>query len=210
MVKQTKEQITAEMTKKLSELQQLEETQDLLRSNINEFVFKEQTYRVHRPVAWEKDQCNKERMKKYIEFLQDPKYLFKKQLIVLLADKGVNIMAMEKDAQKLFNEEKEFLKRLAQTTMEPDLTNLKKDIEEVRTLQQENFIERENLLKYCIETQLEDFCRFYLLYLVLEVKKGDTWEKVYKSYEDFQNADDDIMLGRAAQVLAFLIYHDTL
>lgn len=210
MAKETKEQLTELMTKKLAELKALEETQDFLRDNINEFMFKEKLYRVHRPVAWEKDQVNKERMKQYIDFLQDDKYLFRKQLIVLLLDKGVDVIAMEKDAQKMFNEEKELLKRLAQTTMEPDISTFKKQIEDIRLLQQENFIERDSLLKYCIETQLEDFCRFYLLYLVLEVKNGEEWQKVYKTYEDFQKSDDDLMLGRAAQVLAFIIYHDSL
>lgn len=210
MEKPMKEQLTEAMTKKLGELQELEETQDLLRDNVNEFRFKEKLYRVNRPVAWQKDQCTKERMKKYISFLQDPQYLFRKQLIILLADKGVDVLAMEKYAQKLFNEEKELLKRLSQTTIEPDLTNLKKDIQNLRNLQNENFMEREDLLKYCIEKQLEDFCKFYLLYLVIEVKNGENWEKKYKTYEEFQNADDDIMLGRAAQILAFLIFHDTL
>jgi hypothetical protein len=209
-LKITKEEVTQEMTDKLQELQQLEQTQDLLNDNLNEFLIKGTLYRVHRPVAWEKDECNKEKIKKYVEFLQDDKMLFKKQLVMMLADKGVDILAMERDSVKLFNEEKELLKRLAQTTMEPDITNLKNSIKEVRSNQQDNFMEREALLKYCIEKQLEDFCRFYLLYMVLEVKTGETWEKKYKTYDEFQKADDDLILGRAAQVLAYLVYHDSL
>lgn len=207
---QTKEEITAEMTEKLNQLKAMDETRELVRDNVTEFSYKTKLYRVHRPLSWEKDEIKNQRTIKYTEFLENPKYRFKKQLVMMLAEKGVDVMAMEREAQKLFNEEKNLLKRLAQTTTEPDITTLKKDIEDVRVSQEENFIEREGLLQYCIEKQLEDHCRFYLLYLVLETKNGDTWEKVYKTYKDFQNADDDIMLGRAAQILAYLIYNESI
>jgi hypothetical protein len=207
---QTKEEITTEMTEKLNQLKAMDETRELVRDNVNEFSYKNKLYRVHRPLSWEKDEIKNQRTIKYTEFLENPNYRFKKQLVILLAEKGVDVLAMERDAQKLFNEEKNLLKRLAQTTTEPDITTIKKDIEDVRVLQEENFVEREGLLQYCIEKQLEDHCRFYLLYLVLEVKNSDAWEKVYKTYQDFQNADDDIMLGRAAQILAYLIYNESI
>lgn len=207
---QTKEEISIEMTEKLNQLKAMDEARELVRDNINEFSYKGNLYKVHRPLSWEKDEIKVQRTVKYTEFLENPKYRFKKQLVMMLAEKGVDVMAMERDAQKLFNEEKNLLKRLAQTTTEPDITTLKKDIDDVRVLQEENFVEREGLLQYCIEKQLEDHCRFYLLYLVLEVKNGEAWEKVYKTYQDFQKADDDIMLGRAAQLLAYLIYNESI
>ena len=205
-----KEEIAKEVNQKLTELAELEQTSAILKDNISEFVYKNDTYRVHRPVAWEKDECNKERMKKYVEFLQDPKYLFKKQLVLLLANKGVDILAMEEETKRLYTQERELLKRLAQTSMEPDISTLKNEISDVRYLQQQNFMEKEELLKYCIEKQLEDCVRFYLLFLVLEIKVGDKWEKLYKTYQEFQNANDDVLLGRAAQVLAYLVYHENI
>jgi hypothetical protein len=48
-----------------------------------------------------------------------------------------------------------------------------------------------------------------MLYLVLEVKNGETWEKVYKTYSDYENSDDEILLGRATQILAGLVYNDS-
>ena len=208
-MEQPKEELIKEMNTKLAQLQELEQAEILLKNNVNEFICNKKTYRVHRPLAFEKDLINKRRMEKYIEFLNNPSYLFRKQLIMLLENKGVNITAMEQLGQTLYNEEKELLKRLAQTSMEPDITTLKEQIQECRDAQKSNFIECEELQKYCIEKQLEDVVRFYVLFLVLEVKNGEVWERAYKTYEDFEKSDDDLMLGRAAQVLAVLLYNDT-
>ena len=208
-MEQPKEELIKEMNTKLAQLQELEQAESFLKNNVNEFICNKKTYRVHRPLAFEKDLINKRRMEKYIEFLNNPSYLFRKQLIMLLENKGVNITAMEQLGQTLYNEEKELLKRLAQTSMEPDITALKEQIQECRDAQKSNFIECEELQKYCIEKQLEDVVRFYVLFLVLEVKNGEVWERAYKTYEDFEKSDDDLMLGRAAQVLAVLLYNDT-
>ena len=206
--KETREELAKDIANKLAELYTLEQTSEILKDNRNEFTYNEKYYRVHRPVAWEKDLCNNERMKKYVEFLKDPSYVFRKQLIILLANKGYDVNAIEDYLKRLGNQERDLLKRLAQTELEPDVSNLKKEIREIRLLQQDVFMEKEERLKYCIEKQLEDFVRCYLLYLVLEVKNGEKWERHYKSYEDFQNADEDILLGRAAQVLGYLVYND--
>jgi hypothetical protein len=205
-----REELIKETTQKLGQLSELEQAEQLLKNNFTEFEYGGKTYRVHRPNAIDKEAIAKKRMEKYVEFLQNPNYLFRKQLQMLLENKGVNITAMEQLAQTMYNEEKELLKRLANTTTEPDITTLKTQIEDVRIAQKANFIEKEELLKYCIEKQLEDVVRFYLLFLVLEVKNGETWEKLYKTYEDFEKSDEDILLGRAAGILAVLLYNDSL
>jgi hypothetical protein len=204
---ENKDELVVEATKKLMEIGEMDKTADSLKSNTYEFLGLGNTYKVHMPVAWEKDEINKARMKKYVEFLNDPLYLFRKQVIVLLKKKGVDIVAMEQETEQLYRMEKDLLKRLALATMKDDIDSLKAKVEEIREQAQEIFFEREDKLRYCIEKQLEDFVRFYLIYVVLEVKVGDTWEKKYKSYDDFQKADDDLIIGRAAQILASLVYN---
>ena len=202
------EEMIRDVAKKLSELSEMERTADLLHNNNHEFLYKENTYRIHRPLAWEKDEINKERMKKYIEFLSDPAYLFKKQLIELLKKKNIDISKMDNDTQRLNNKEKELLKQLAVATIKQDVDILKQEIQDVRIEIQTIFYDKEELLKYCIEKQLEDFVRFYLLYMVLEIKKEDKWERTYKNFDEFQKSDDDLLLGRAAQVLGALVFNE--
>lgn len=207
---ETKQAIMEDVTRKMAQLQDMEQMTDFLKSNVQEFRYKEATYRVHKPNAVEKDALAKERMKKYISFLQDDAYMFRKQLVDLLKKKGVDISKMEQDAKQLYLKEQELHRKLAKTEIEKDVEALKKTIQEFREKASDIFVQKEEYLKYCIEKQLEDFVRFYLLYLVLEVKNGEAWERVYKAYEEFEAADDDLLLGRAAQVLAVIIYHDKL
>jgi hypothetical protein len=198
------------LTEKLQELQDEATTSNLVKNNVNEFMYKDKVYRVHLPVAFEKDLLTKERMKKYIEFLKDPMYMFRNQLISLLKTKGVDILKMEREIEKLYGKEKELLKRLAISEEKDDITTLKSAISDLRYETQQIYFERDEYLKFCIEKQLEDAVRLYLVYLVLEVKNGETWEKAYKTYDEFEKSDDDIMLGRAAQILSVLVYNDKL
>lgn len=208
-MEKTKDELIKDVNQKLSEINQMEETSKLLTDNSNEFLILDKLYRVHKPTASEKDEINKERMKKYISFLNDPMYLFRKQLVDMLKKKGVDIVKMEEETQKLFNKEKELLKKLAIATITADIDPLKKEIEEVRYEARKLFFQIEEYLQYCIEKQLEDVVRFYTLYLVLEVRENQVnFERKYRTYEDFQNADDDLLLGRAAQVLAALVYEN--
>lgn len=207
---ENKQQIMEEVNKKLIELTEMEQMESFLKSNVNEFQYKEQIYRVHKPKAYEKDEANKERMKKYLKMLQDPDYKFRKEWVSLYKTKDIDIDKMESNSRNSYVEEKELLRRLGKTEDVKDVVTLKKRILELREEQQQIFIEKEDLLKYCIEKQLEDFIRFYLLYLLLEVKNGDTWERVFKSYAEFESFDDDLLLGRAAQVLAVIVYNANL
>lgn len=207
---ENKQAIMADVTKKMAQLSEMEQMSEFLKSNVHEFLYKEKTYRVHKPSSIEKDEINKERMKKYIAFLQDDAYIFRKQLVALLKKKAIDIPKMEEEAHKIYVQEQALHKRLAKTEIEADLEPLKKKIEELREKANEIFVQKEEFLRYCIEKQLEDFVRFYILYVVLEVKNGETWERVYKTYAEFEAADEDLLLGRAAQVLAVLVYNDNL
>lgn len=205
-----KQEIMQEVATKLAELTEMQNMEAYLKSNVNEFQYKDKTYRVHKPKAVEKDEANKERMKRYIEMLKDPMYIFRKQLIELLKAKGVDVLRMEQDARNAYVTEKDMLKRLAKSEDPKDIETFKTRIVELRDQQQQLFLEKEEHLKYCIEKQLEDFVRFYLIYLLLEVKNGDNWERVFKSYPEFEATEDDLLLGRAAQVLAVIVYNENL
>ena len=94
-------------------------------------------------------------------------------------------------------------------TQDPaDIETLEVSIEEIRHKQQEFFFEKEELLKYCIEKQLDDFVKFYLIYLLLEIKNEDKWERVYKSFNEFMEAPDDMLQAKATQIFITMVYYE--
>lgn len=199
-----------EVTKKIKELNEMDMLEQFLKDNVNEFIFMEKHYRVRKPNPIEKEEANKERMKRYFEMLKDPSYMFRKKLISLYLTKGIDIEGMERDIKNVYLNEQGLLKKLKSTELPADIKLLETEIEACRQKQQEYFIEKEELLKYCIEQQLDDFLKFYLIYLVLEIKKEDKWEKVYASYDEFMQSPDEMLQAKAAQVFAVMIYHDSL
>jgi len=202
--------IMDEVTHKMQELNEMDSLEQFLKDNVNEFVFMDKHYRVRKPNPIEKEAANKERMKKYFIMLKDPAYMFRKQLISLYLTKNVDIEALEQDTKNSFAIEQNLLKRLALTENPSDINLLETEIESCRQKQQNLFIEKEELLKYCIEKQLDDFLKFYLIFQVLEIETSGQWTRVYKTYEEFMASPDEMLQAKAAQVFAVLIYHDSL
>lgn len=205
-----KEQLITDVAKKIKELNELDSLEQLLKDNKHEFILKDKHYRVRKPTGIEKDEANKERMKKYFDMLKDPAYMFRKQLLALYKKKNVDVEAMEKTIKDLYLQEKSFYKKLAVTEDKADIEVIEQEIEDRRRQQQELFYEKEELLKYCIEKQLDDFLKIYLVYLCLEVKQNDKFERVYKSYSEFIEADDELLQAKAAQLLAVMIYNENI
>ena len=204
------EKMMDEVAVKLREINEMDVLEQYLQDSINEFVYLDKHYRVHKPTPVEKEVANKERMKKYFEMLKDSNYMFRKALVSLYKTKNIDIDAMDFEVKNLFLSEKGLLKRLGETADPQDIELLEKEIMSIRRQQQDIFLQKEELLKYCIEQQLEDFLKFYLVYLVLEVKNGENWERVYKSYVDFMNSPDDMLQAKAAQVFAVMLYNENI
>lgn len=196
------------VTKRLRELNDLDMLEQYLKDNVNEFTMNDKIYRVRKPNSLEKEVANKERMKKYFTMLKDADYMFRKDLEKLYKAKNVDLTAMDREAKNLFVSEQNLLKRLGVSSDPSDIKLLEEEIETLRSQQQEIFVEKEELLKYCIEKQLDDFLKMFLIYLVLEVKDGDKWEKVYKSFDEFMTSTDELLQGKAAQVFAVMIFHE--
>ena len=204
------EKMMTDVAIKLRELNDIDVLEQFLKSNVNEFIFCDKHYRVQKPNPIQKEEANKERMKRYFTMLKDSAYMFRKSLVLLYKEKNIDIDAMDREVKNLYLTENGLLKKLGNTQDPMDIEVLEKEIEVIRKQQQEMFIQKEELLKYCIEHQLDDFLKFYLVYLVLEVKDGDKWSRVYKSYEEFMASPDEILQAKAAQVFAVMIYNENL
>jgi hypothetical protein len=198
-------QMAEDLVKKLRELNEIDSLEQLLKDNSNEFVYQDKHYRVRKPVPPEKEEANKERMKKYIEMLRSPDYIFRKELVALYKTKGINLDAMDQEIKDLALKERQYYIRLNDNQDPKDIEFLEKEIVTGQQRQQEIFLEKEELLKYCIEKQLDDFLKFYLVYLVLEIKDGDKWKKVYSSFKEYMESPEELLQARATQVFRLII-----
>jgi len=205
-----KEKLIQDVAIKLRELNDLDMLEQFIKDNKNEFVYNEKHYRIRKPIPLEKELANKERMKKYMDYLKDPVYMFKKQLLELYRIKGIDIDGIDAEVKNLFLNEQGLLKKLALTEDPVDIEFLEKEIAESRASQQDLMLYKDELLKYCIEQQLDDFLKFYLVYLVLEIKNDEKWSRVYKSFEEYMLSSEEILQAKASQIFAVMVYNEGL
>lgn len=205
-----KEKLIQDVAIKLRELNDLDMLEQFIKDNKNEFVYNEKHYRIRKPIPLEKELANKERMKKYMDYLKDPVYMFKKQLLELYRIKGIDIDGIDAEVKNLYLNEQGLLKKLALTEDPVDIEFLEKEIAESRASQQDLMLYKDELLKYCIEQQLDDFLKFYLVYLVLEIKNDEKWSRVYKSFEEYMLSSEEILQAKASQIFAVMVYNEGL
>lgn len=198
------EKLIMDVANKLKELNEIDALEQLIKDNKNEFMFQSNHYRVRKPNPIEKEQANKERMKKYVDMLKDPAYVFKQTLIDLYKTKGIHIDKFDLDVKNLSYQEKNLLNRLYGNEAPNEIESIEKDIYEIRQKQQDLFFQKEDLLKYCIEHKIEEFLKMYLVFQVLEINKDGKWERVYKSYEEFMTSTEELLQAKAAQIFALI------
>lgn len=170
----------------------------LVRDNKIEFEYKGEKYRVRMPNVGEELEAHDKKNQKYIQLLNDDKYMTKKQLIKVYKKKEIDIEALDneiKDIQeKMANENL----RLAKFS-----DNDKKAIEssEDKILELRNKLlsvseKRTDLLQFCIESKIEHYWYLYLTFLVTEKTQDKQWVKCFKTFKEFENTSTELA-GRA-------------
>ena len=204
-----KNEIAKEALKALSEIEETVKMEDLVKDNKIEWKVNDIIYRVRKPNAIEQDEISTIRRKKYLEFIKDPTYLFKKQWIIEYKTKGIDINEMENKVRLLDADIKDSLLRLAKSQEPKDISILKDEILKKRDEQFSISIEITDLLTHSIENQLMVTVNSYMTYLVLEKKDGENWTKVYKDYSEFMK-DDNECIASAFYYLNHLVYQNSM
>ena len=201
-----KQQLAKEGMKAISEIEESMKLENLIKDNAVEFKSGEITYRIRKPNYTEQQEIDTERRKKYIKFVSDDSYLFRKQWIEKYKKKGIDINKMSNDILKLQDEVKSLLLRLAKTSTPSSVEQLKKEITRLRDKQYSLSIEKTDLLSFSIEDQLTIFVNGYATYVVLEKKEKDKFVKVYKDYTAFCSSSDSDLIGKSFYYINFLMY----
>lgn len=200
-----RKEIAKEALKALAEIEETVKMENLVKDNKIEFKVDETTYRVRKPEFGERQEIDVARRQKYLAFVKDETYLFRKQWIANYKAKGIDIAEMENKVRALDGEIKATLLRLAKSQEPKDISQLKQDVLRLRDEQFATSMEVTDLLSYSIEDQLVVFVNSYTTYVVLEKKVEDKWERVYKSYDEFVKSNSKV-IEQAFYYINYLIY----
>ena len=205
-----RDQIAQEATDKLILQEDLQRLEQMLKDNEIEWDFNEVKYKV-KALDYPKQQLLREAMlKRHTELLKDSKFLFRKQVIILLKAKGVDIEAMTNEQLQINEQIKDLQLKLAEfgdvpNNDDPMIVNLRGQIYQLK--QDINNISEEKIeyLSYTIESELVYLNTSFSTYLALEKFQEDKWVKAFDSYELFMNAKEQIKM-QATNYFSMVIY----
>lgn len=207
-MKENKMQIAKEGIKALNELEEQIQLEEIIKDNRIEFKLDNKTFRIKKPNIEMQQKVGAYRRKKYIEFVSDDTYLFRKQWIEKYKAKGIDIEKMEHKINELQSEIKNLLLKLAQTKDPKAIKELKAEITKLREEQFKVNIEKTDYLAHSIEEQLTIQINLYSIFLMLEVNQNNEWVRYFKTYKDFENSDDNVLINKAIYYSNMLIYSD--
>ena len=171
------------------------------------FVIGETLYRVRMPNQGEQSFAENRRNLIQLEYLKQPGCITQKQLIQQLKDSGVlDIKQLEENKNILLKKLKQYWFMLATKDSEnaskiEEYTNF---IVETQDALKEISLEIATVLSPSLESRLEKFFVEFVTNLCTEIKDGDTWKSVWKTMDEFNQADSELT-NRAVANMTWLL-----
>lgn len=195
------------VSEKIIAQDEVEKMEELIKNNFIPFKIGETEYRVRKPNYNERTEARTSRTIKYVKFLKSDDWVLRDGLIKLYKEKGgIDIVDMERTIKKYDYKIEQTQKKLAPTTDKEGIEIYKEEIKNLQKEQGEIIDKKAELLEYCIEEELKEYFNLFLLSAVLEIKKEDKWVKVYKTFSDFMESDNEELVIRGSQNLALLLF----
>jgi len=210
-MEQIKKEQAKELAKTITDIEGENKVENMVKSNKIVFDIDKKNYRVRKPNYKEQEEADTYRRKKYLEYINDNTMLFRKQWIDKYKVKGKDINAMETKMKSLQAEIETMLLRLVKIGDAKEIEKMKNKILKIKEEQASINIEKTDLLSYSIEDKLLLEVNSYVTYLVLdkEIEK-DKWEKVFKTYAEFMNSEENALINQAFYYINFLIFSQTM
>lgn len=179
--------------------------EDLIKSNKSEFTHNDIKYRLCKMNYEQKQEVYRERVKKFTMLLKDKAYSLEKDLKKDYLERGIDIDAMTKKVQALEKQKDDLLLKLGEQLKKDapdnDCEVYKKEIEKINEEQKNLALEKQTLLEFTLENQVLVHMYNYMTYIASEKQVGEAWVKAFKTFDEFQKTDDDILISK----LAFLV-----
>lgn len=184
----------------LDEIKKNAEKPELIKNNKFYFSYKNTWYRIRMPNQRELTEAGQCRNKVRIQLAQKGKkegFLFKKDLIAVLKENGIDIEAMDKKIEQL---KKDYVQLLHTASKKKDeeekiLAKLEEQANEIDKKMREISNEKAEHMYPAIEYQAEDAWYKFLVACCTEKAKDDKqeeWIKVWSTFEKFQQDDSDL------------------
>jgi len=189
---------------------ELSKVEELIKDNKIEFENKDKIYRVGLLTLKEKEELYMMKLSKFGQLIKNKDILMEKDLIKIYAERGINIEELI-DKIKKFDAEILTLKLSLGEAIEKNEpeTILKIYEEKITILTQSKqliVIQKTNYLSTSLESQLENYEAQFITYLTLELFNDGKWEKLFKTFEKFQNCEDENLINMAGTRSMLLQY----
>ncbi len=177
--------------------------ESLLENNELEFEIRKIKYKIRKLNFKEKQELNRERIRKYNELLKAKddtgKFIFNTEsdLIKIYKERGIDIDEMTNKFNLLAKKKDDYDLKLGQMLKENkpeiELEVFKKEIEKIKEEQKSISIKKTTLLDSTLEMQLLIFVYSYIAYLVTEKSVEDKWVRAFNNYKEFEETDNGII-----------------
>lgn len=186
--------------------------EDLLKNNVFEFEHNDCKYRLRKPTFKERQQLYLYRSQRYTSLLNDEQYLLEADLKKSYKKRGIDIDAMQSEILDLEHKKKTALTKLGellqQKAPDEELALFKKEIEDLSDRQRQVAIEKQVLLEFSIENQTMLSVYYYAVHLVADKYVNDQWVRVFPTYADLEQHEDEKLFAEFVARIPLLFRHE--
>lgn len=186
-----------EITKQMDDLLNMNEISDLIKNNEKIFEFKGISYRIKKPTYKQRQEVYNKRVEKYIGLLKDTKFPLEKDLRKLYKERDIDIDKMDIELTNKVKSRNDLMIKLGEElknkSPESTLKLLTQEIESKNDEINDLSMNKSSLLEFSLEQQISVFIFSYYTYVLTEKKEGENWVKVWNTFEEFENDDQDLI-----------------
>lgn len=204
---------TEEIQKKLKDLLNLSEIEELLKSSEMNFEYEGVKYRIKKPTFQQKQDAYKKRVEKFTELLQNDKYLLENDLKATYLKRGIDVEDLSKQMMNKMKRRDDLMIKLGESikngSADTELQGYKKEIESINIDIQNISIKRTQYLEFSIENQVLIYTYSYFTFILSEKydETTSTWIRVWNKWEDFDNSEEKIV-AKCSYYTTLLVGHE--
>ena len=170
---------------------------EMIKDNKIEFEFEGKSYRVRMLNAKEKDELDMLSRKKFGQLLQDKDILMEKDLIRIYKERGIDIDLLDKKIKQIQTQIMDINYKLGESLANKSgdtiLKTYKEEITKFNNEMYEIMIQKNHLLDFSLENQLQNYIAQIISYLSLDILNGELWSRAYQNMDDFLSAEEKLV-----------------
>lgn len=192
-----REEEVKKMVETMNEEYNISKVNDMIKDNKIEFEFEGIQYRVRLLNTKEKDELDSLKRKKFGQLMQDKDILMEKDLIRVYKERGIDIELLDKEVKVLQSQMSEITYKLGEALANKSgdiiLKGYKTEIETLRNAIYEILVQKNHLLDYSLENQLQNYLAKVISYLSLDKLTGELWSRAFQHIDDFLTAEEKLI-----------------